>query len=90
MLALLFLGGLMLSTFRYWSGKRIDLRQRQSYRMIFPLAAVLVVVIYHPPAFFLAVAVLYIFSAPVLWLRNRWFPQSARQQQASPASEADR
>ena len=51
-LSLLFLGGLMLSTFRYWSAKRIDLRQRWSYRMIFPVAAVLLVVAYHPPAFF--------------------------------------
>ena len=88
-LALLFLGGLMLSTFRYWSAKRIDLRQRWSYRMIFPVAAVLLVVAYHPPAFFLAVAVLYIFSAPILWLRGRWFPQPAKQRQASPAGEAD-
>ena len=87
--ALLVLGGLMLSTFRYWSAKRIDLRQRQSYRMIFPVAAVLLVVAYHPPAYFLAVAVLYIFSAPTLWLRGRWFPKTAGQQQASPAGEAD-
>ena len=86
--ALLVLGGLMLSTFRYWSGKQIDLRQRWSYRMIFPVASVLLVVTYHPPAFFLAVAVLYTFSAPVLWLRGRWFPQSAKQQ-ATPAGEAD-
>jgi len=89
MLALLFLGGLMLSTFRYWSAKRIDLRRRWSYRMIFPVAAVLLVVAYHPPAFFLAVAVLYIFSAPTLWLRGRWFPQAAQQRRASRAGEAD-
>jgi CDP-diacylglycerol--serine O-phosphatidyltransferase len=89
MVALLFLGGLMLSTFRYWSAKRIDLRQRWSYRMIFPVAAVLLVVAYHPPAFFLAIAVLYIFSAPILWLRGRWFPQPSRQPQPSPASEVD-
>ena len=88
-LALLFLGGLMLSTFRYWSAKRIDLRQRWSYRMIFPAAGLLLVVSYHPPAFFLAVAVLYTFSAPVLWLRGRWFPQAARQARTSPAGEAD-
>lgn len=89
MLALLFLGGLMLSTFRFWSAKRIDLRQRWSYRMIFPLAAVLLVVAYQPHAVFLAIAVLYTFSAPVLWLRGRWFPTSVRQPQADPASEPD-
>ena len=88
--SLLFLGGLMLSTFRYWSAKRIDLRQRWSYRMLFPVAAVLLVVANHPPAFFLAVAVLYTFSAPVLWLRNRWRPQPARPPQTDPAEKADR
>ena len=89
MLSLLFLGGLMLSTFRYWSAKRIDLRQRWSYRMIFPVAAVLLVVAYHPPAVFLAIAILYTFSAPVVWLRGRWFPHSARRPDANPAGEAD-
>ena len=88
-LALLSLGGLMLSTFRFWSGKRIDLRQRWSYRMIFPVAAVVLVVAYHPPAFFLAVAVLYTFSAPILWLRGRWFPQTSGQPQAQPTGEVD-
>ena len=89
MLALLFLGGLMLSTFRYWSAKRIDLRQRWSYRMIFPVAAVLLVVLYHPPAIFLAVAVLYTLWAPALWLRNRWRPQTVRQRQISTAGDGD-
>ena len=88
--SLVLLGGLMLSTFRYFSAKRIDLRQRLSYRMIFPVAAVILVVAYHPPAFFLAVAVLYIFSAPLVWLRGRWFPQPARQRPANPAGEVER
>ena len=56
--------------------------------MIFPVAAVLLVVAYHPPAFFLAVAVLYIFSAPTLWLRGRWFPQPARQRMPAHVHEA--
>jgi CDP-diacylglycerol--serine O-phosphatidyltransferase len=88
--SLLFLGGLMVSTFRYWSAKRIDLRQRWSYRMIFPAAALVLVVAYHPPAFFLAVAVLYTFSAPMIWLRGRWFPQTPRSPQTRPVEKADR
>jgi CDP-diacylglycerol--serine O-phosphatidyltransferase len=85
MMALLLLGGLMVSTFRYWSPKRIDLRQRWRYRMIFPVAAVLLVVAYHPPAFFLAVAVLYTGSAPTLWLRNRWWPRPSKRRRAGTA-----
>ena len=88
LLALVTLAGLMVSTFRYWSPKRIDLRQRWSYRMIFPVAALLLVVAYHPPAFFLAVAILYTGSAPILWLRNRWWPQTA-ERRASVAPEGD-
>jgi CDP-diacylglycerol--serine O-phosphatidyltransferase len=87
--ALLFLGALMLSTFRFWSGKQIDLRQRWSYRMILPAAVLLLVVVYHPPAFFLAIAVLYIFSPPVRWLRGRWFPHSIRQPQTEPVRDSD-
>lgn len=69
--ALVGLGVLMVSTFRYRSFKEIDLRKRWSYRMALPLAAVLLVVAYHPPAFFLALAVLYTLSGPAAWLVAR-------------------
>lgn len=70
-LALIALGVLMVSTFRYRSFKQIDLRRRWSYRMALPLAAALLVIVSHPPAFFLAVAVIYTTSAPAFWLWAR-------------------
>lgn len=68
---LLGLGGLMLSTFRYHSFKKVDLRRRRSYRAALPIAAVLLVVAYHPPAVFLAIAVVYVLSAPLSWTITR-------------------
>ncbi len=87
--ALLCLAGLMVSTFRYWSPKQIDLRQRWSYRMAFPVAAVLLVVAYHPPAVFFVLAVLYTLSAPTLWLRNRLRLRLAQRGGATAAEETD-
>lgn len=69
--ALLTVGTLMVSTFRYRSFKQIDLRRRWSYRLALPLAAVILVVALHPPAFFLALAVLYSSSGPVAWTWGR-------------------
>ncbi len=66
--ALLSLGALMVSTFRYRSFKQLDLKRRWSYRAALPLAIVLLVVAYHPPAVFLALATLYILSGPSAWL----------------------
>jgi CDP-diacylglycerol---serine O-phosphatidyltransferase len=68
---LVILGSLMVSTFRYRSFKKINLRQRWSYRIMLPVAAVLLVAAYHPPAFFLAVAAAYTISGPVGWLMGR-------------------
>jgi CDP-diacylglycerol--serine O-phosphatidyltransferase len=64
---LVLLGGLMVSTFRYSSFKQIDLRRRWSYRAFLPIAALLLIVAYHPPAILLAMAALYALSAPVAW-----------------------
>jgi len=66
--ALLSLGGLMVSTFRYRSFKRVDLKRRWSYRAALPLALVLLVIAYHPPAAFFVVAALYTLSGPIAWL----------------------
>lgn len=66
--ALLLVGGLMVSTFRYRSFKQIDLRRRWSYRVALPIAAVILVVAYWPQAFFLVVAVIYTTSGPISWL----------------------
>lgn len=69
--ALLIVGSLMVSTFRYWSFKRIDLKRRWSYRIALPLAAGIFTIAIHPPAFFLILAVLYTASGPVAWLWGR-------------------
>src|SRR5258708_7580708 len=69
--ALLLIGTLMVSTFRYYGFKRIDLRKRWSYRVALPLAAVVGVVVFSPHATFLVIALLYTLSAPATWLWNR-------------------
>lgn len=66
--SLLVAGTLMVSTFRYWSFKRIDLKRRWSYRIALPLAGAILAVAIHPPAFFLVLAVSYAVSGPASWL----------------------
>jgi CDP-diacylglycerol--serine O-phosphatidyltransferase len=75
--ALLLIGALMVSTFRYPSFKKLDLRRRWSYRMALPLAAIVVVVLKDPRATFLAITVIYALWAPVgsLWSRLRRRPR---------------
>jgi CDP-diacylglycerol--serine O-phosphatidyltransferase len=73
--ALVVVGMLMVSTFRYHSFKKVDLRRRWSYRALIPLAAVILVTALHPPAFFLAVAVVYTASGPVAWAWGRLRPR---------------
>ena len=63
-MALLLVGALMVSTFRYNSFKKLDLRKRWSYRAFVPFAAILLVFIFIPRATLLAIAVLYTLSAP--------------------------
>lgn len=69
--ALLLIGVLMVSTFRYYSFKKFDLRQRWSFRALIPIAAIVLVIYYIPHAFFLALAVTYTLSAPLSWLLGR-------------------
>jgi CDP-diacylglycerol--serine O-phosphatidyltransferase len=66
--SLLLVGLLMVSTFRYRSVKGFDPRQRMSYRVAVPIAALFLVIYYQPYAFFLIVAVAYTLSGPLLWL----------------------
>lgn len=88
LVALVLLGGLMVSTFRYWSGKRIDLKRRWSYRVALPLAAAIFTIAVHPPAFFLVLAVLYTASGPASWLWGRL--RSRFRGASDPTSTADR
>ena len=71
LLALVGIGSLMVSTFRYPSFKNFDLRQRWSYRVVLPWAAGLLALAFHPPAFFLTAAVVYTSMGPTSWLYGR-------------------
>ncbi len=77
------LGVLMVSTFRYWSGKAIDLRRPRSYRVALPIAALLVLLALEPAAFLPVVAVLYAASGPLHWLWNRLASRPTRAEGAS-------
>ena len=73
--ALLLIGILMVSTFRYYSFKKFDLRRRWSYRSAAILAAIILTIVYIPRATFLVIAVSYALSAPLTYpfarLRHR-------------------
>ncbi len=69
--ALVGLGCLMVTTFRYPSFKNLDLRRRWSYRALLPLAAGLLVMVVEPRAFFLAAAVVYTLWGPIAWISGR-------------------
>jgi CDP-diacylglycerol--serine O-phosphatidyltransferase len=71
MVALLLIGLLMVSTFRYQSFKKLDLRKRWSYRAAVPVAAVIAVIATRPRATFLAIAALYTLSGPIAFLLSR-------------------
>lgn len=69
--SLVTVGALMVSTFRYWSFKRVDLKRRWSYRALLPLAAAILLVALRPKVFFLVAAVCYTASGPLTWLWGR-------------------
>lgn len=71
MISLVIIGTLMVSTFRYRSFKKFDLKKRWSYRALIPVVAVILVTALYPTAFFLAIAVLYSASGPLAWLWGR-------------------
>ena len=82
LVALLLIGSLMVSTFRYTSFKKIDLRKRWSYRAAAPIAAVILVIAYKPRATFLAIAILFTLSGPASYLVGRL--RGRRRSGASP------
>ncbi|HEY0783924.1 MAG TPA: CDP-diacylglycerol--serine O-phosphatidyltransferase, partial [Thermoanaerobaculia bacterium] len=86
--ALVLVGVLMVSTFRYPSFKKIDLRKPWSYRAAVPLAAVLLVVVYLPRAPVLVVSILYTLYGPAAALVRRLRPQSAAATADPPPSES--
>lgn len=83
--ALLFFGLMMVSTFRYYSFKELDPRRRWTFRIAMPLAAIILLIAFHPAAFFLIVSGSYALSGPSLWLRG----QLRRKDPARPSSPVD-
>ena len=69
--ALVLVGALMVSTIRYRSPKQLDPRRRWSYRVLLPVAAVVLVLALHPPATFLVLSVLYTVSGPLAYLAGK-------------------
>jgi len=82
--SLVLIGALMVSTFRYTSFKKLDLRRRWSYRVALPLAAIVGVVVFLPQATFMAIAVLYTASGPASFVWNRLL----RRRPATPPAAA--
>jgi CDP-diacylglycerol--serine O-phosphatidyltransferase len=79
-ISLLLIGALMVSTFRYYSFKKLDFRRRWSYRVALPLAAIVGAVVYAltssqllPQAAFMVLALVYTLSGPATYLWNRVF-----------------
>ena len=89
MTGLLVLSGLlMVSTFRYPSFKKIDLRQRWSYRAALGMVAVVLVLVYHPLTFVLLAAWTYAVSGPALWLWGRLMGRSAKSERRGLTADA--
>jgi len=64
-------GALMVSTFRYRSFKKLDLRQRQSYRIVLLLVAILVLLALYPHISLMVLALGYAASGPLEWAFHR-------------------
>jgi len=84
--SLIALGVLMVSTFRYLSFKKIDLRRPWSYRVILPIFAIVTMVALRPEAFFLSISILYTSAPPILWVANRLRRSAPSNQDSSAAA----
>jgi phosphatidylserine synthase len=58
----------MVSTIRYRSFKKLDLRSRRSYVTVVGIALALLVIAYHPSAILLAAGTAYWLSGPAVYL----------------------
>jgi CDP-diacylglycerol--serine O-phosphatidyltransferase len=80
------LEGLMVSTFRYYSFKSVDLRTRRSYISILGIALLLVLIVLYREWVLLAAASAYVLSAPLLHLVSLLRRSRLPQPSGGPAS----
>lgn len=78
-------GFLMVSTWRFWSGKEINLTKRHPFQLLFLLSIVLYVTLRYSQGVFFTLALIYMFSgiwarAAYSWQRRRRFPARNRVQ----------
>ncbi len=76
-------GFLMVSTWRFWSGKEINLSRSHPFRLIFVMAIVLYIMIRFSQVVLFAIALIYMFSG--IWARTAygWSRRRRRGQSAS-------
>lgn len=84
---LVLIGLLMVSTFRFVSFKKINLRERHSYRALLPIIAAGLVALFEPKASFLVAAAIYSASGPLTWLTSKLFPRRAAAMAATAGPE---
>lgn len=71
--ALVVVGALEVSTFRFWSPKQVHFRRRLSYRAILPLAAAIFLVAFRPRLLLPVAAAVYAASGPLAWAVRQVF-----------------
>jgi len=93
-------GFLMVSTWRFWSGKEINLTKRHPFQLLFLLSIILYVTVRYSQGVFFTLALVYMFSgiwarAAYSWQRRRRFPapdtgqmQSAHPTEPDPATHS--
>jgi CDP-diacylglycerol---serine O-phosphatidyltransferase len=81
-------GFLMVSTWRFWSGKEINLSRRHPFQLLFVISIVLYVGLRYSNVVFFAVALVYMFSG--IWARAAysWSRRRRRKPTDTPAPEA--
>jgi CDP-diacylglycerol--serine O-phosphatidyltransferase len=82
-------GFLMVSTWRFWSGKEIDLGRSHPFQLLFIMAIVLYVVLRYSQVVLFAIALVYMFSG--IWARAAygWSRRRRRGQRSNPESDPE-
>ncbi|MGA7244612.1 MAG: phosphatidylcholine/phosphatidylserine synthase [Terracidiphilus sp.] len=75
-------GFLMVSTWRFWSGKEIDLSRSHPFRLIFVMAIVLYIMIRFSQVVLFAIVLIYMFSG--IWARTAYGWSRRRRRGQSP------